>query len=412
MIPKLPFQFFQKISNPPGHVVQSRHKKSYPFYIKATLVLLGMYLLFHSMMVLQEILVPICYAGLIAILLNPLVNRLNIWKVPRVLSISISLLLAILFFGGILFFLSSQLASFSELVPELKKRGGEILNDVQAWTSSTFNLSLEKQEAMISDALDSSKQYIGTTISTIMGLVGVFVLLPIYVFLLLYYKPMFINFFYEVFGYKHGNEVSEVLTETKSAIQSYIMGLLIETVLVAAMNSGALLLIGVKYAILLGVIGAILNLIPYIGGLVAIALPVAVSLVTGDSLNYTTPLIIIGAYMVIQFLDNNIIVPQVVSSKVEVNAFVSIIIVLMGGALWGVSGMFLSIPFVAILKIIFDRIEDLKPWGLLLGTTMNPDFSLKDIGTRGAEVKSVLNKEEEAIDPDEPGPDEKEEGTA
>ena len=58
---------------------------------------------------------------------------------------------------------------------------------------------------------------------------------------------------------------------------------------------------------------------------------------------------------------------KIVSSKVQINALISIIVVLMGGALWGFSGMFLSIPFVAILKIICDRVEPLKPWGLLLG---------------------------------------------
>lgn len=181
-------------------------------------------------------------------------------------------------------------------------------------------------------------------------------------------------------------------------MQSYIQGLMIETIIVAILNSVALLIIGVEYAILLGVIGALLNLIPYIGGLIAIALPVIMSLVTSDTAGFSTPLTIIGAYMLIQFIDNNIIVPKVVSSKVEVNALISIIIVLCGGALWGVSGIFLSIPFVAIMKIIFDRIEELQPWGLVLGTKMNPDFSLNDIGTRKAAIKTAIH--ESAEEPD------------
>lgn len=391
MIPKLPFRLPEKINAEPKHIVHSSQKHSYPFYIKAPMVLLGLYLLFNILLLLRDVLVPVCYAALLSILLNPFINKLNRRKIPRVVSISIAILLSSIIFGAIVAFLSGQLASFSELAPQLVQRGSEILADLQSWISNTFNISLKKQSGMLSEALESGKAYIGTTISTVADMLGMFVLLPIYVFLILYYKPMFINFFYEVFGYRHGREVSEVLTETKAAIQSYILGLLIETVLVAVLNSVALLIIGVKYAILLGVIGAILNLIPYIGGIIAIALPVAIALVTGDSTGYTTPLIIIAAYTVIQFIDNNIIVPQVVSSKVEVNAFISIIIVFLGGALWGVSGMFLSIPFVAILKIIFDRIEDLKPWGMLLGTTMNPDFSLQDIGTGQAEEKSVLN---------------------
>jgi predicted PurR-regulated permease PerM len=85
---------------------------------------------------------------------------------------------------------------------------------------------------------------------------------------------------------------------------------------------------------------------------------------------YNTQLGILIAYVIIQFIDNNILVPRIVSSKVQINALISIIVVLLGGSLWGVPGMFLSIPFVAILKIIFDRVPDLKPWGKLLGDTV------------------------------------------
>ena len=85
---------------------------------------------------------------------------------------------------------------------------------------------------------------------------------------------------------------------------------------------------------------------------------------------FSTQFGIIIAYAIIQFIDNNFLIPKIVSSKVQINALVSIVVVLLGGALWGVSGMFLSIPFVAILKIIFDRVDDMKPWGKLLGDTV------------------------------------------
>ena len=159
--------------------------------------------------------------------------------------------------------------------------------------------------------------------------------------------------------------MSDVLTETKASIQSYMVGLLLEALVVAVLNTSALLLLGVKYAVLLGVLGALLNLLPYIGGLIAITLPVLIALVTKDGI--TIPLAIVVAYIIIQFIDNNFLVPFLVSSRVKINAFISIVIVLLGGALWGISGMFLSIPFVAIIKIVFDRLPDLKPWGKLLG---------------------------------------------
>jgi predicted PurR-regulated permease PerM len=193
-------------------------------------------------------------------------------------------------------------------------------------------------------------------------------LMPVYIFLFLFYKPLILNFLFEVFAEENSRQVGEILNETKSAIQSYMVGLLLEALIVAVLNSTALLILGVKYAILLGVIGALLNLIPYIGGVIAIALPVLIATVTKDG--YNTQVGILIAYIIIQFIDNNILVPRIVSSKVQINALISIIAVLLGAALWGVPGMFLSIPFVGILKIICDRIPDLKPWGKLLGDSV------------------------------------------
>ena len=166
----------------------------------------------------------------------------------------------------------------------------------------------------------------------------------------------------------------------------YMVGLLLEAIVVAVMNSVALLILGVDYAILLGVIGALLNMLPYVGGIVAIALPLIIASVTKDG--FTTQLGVLGAYMLIQFIDNNFLVPFLVSSRVKINAFFSIVIVLLGGALWGVAGMFLSIPFLAILKIIFDRLPEMKPWGKLLGdevpTRHKGEIWLKKIQRREA----------------------------
>ncbi|RYY70008.1 MAG: AI-2E family transporter, partial [Chitinophagaceae bacterium] len=340
---------------------------------------------------------------LLGILLNPLVNKMICWKVPKILAIILAILLAVVVAAGIIIFISTQLASFSELAPQFQERGTAMLNGITAWVSDTFNIAKEVQLKKLNEAMQSGQAYIGKTLTTVMGIIGVVVLLPIYTFLILYYKPLFLNFFYDVFENKHVEKVTEVLNETKTAIQKYIQGLLIELAIVAAMNSAALLILGVKYAILIGIIGAILNLIPYIGGLVAIALPVLMSIVTGDG-GYTTPLFIVGAYGLIQFIDNNIIVPRIVSSKVEVNAFFSIVIVLFGGALWGVSGMFLSIPFLAICKIIFDRIDNLKPWGHLLGTDMNENFTLITQETEEStiEVETTVEVTTETSDAAEP----------
>jgi predicted PurR-regulated permease PerM len=138
----------------------------------------------------------------------------------------------------------------------------------------------------------------------------------------------------------------------------------------ATLETVSLLMLGIEYAVFLGIIGALLNVIPYIGGLVAVALPMIVALATETSPIYALYILVI--YYLIQLIDNNYIVPKIVASKVKINALFSIIVVLAGNALWGIPGMFLSIPLLAIVKLIFEQIESLKPWGYLLGDTMPP----------------------------------------
>ncbi|MGV8877752.1 MAG: AI-2E family transporter [Sphingobacteriaceae bacterium] len=339
-------------------------KKEYPFYIKAPAILLGLVIAVFILSVLRDVLVPLAFATLIAILLNPLTVRLE-RKLSKIISIIISMLIAIIFIAGVAYFLSSQIAHFFDNVAAMKEKFAELLAIIQKWLEQTFGIGTKKQMQMINDAANGSKEVIGQTLSGALGVLSVIFLIPVYTFLIMLYKTLILNFLFEVFAEENQENVGEILSETKTAIQSYIVGLLIETGIVAVLNSSALLILGVENAILIGVIGAILNLLPYIGGIIAILLPVLMATLTTDG--FTTQLLIIAAYAFIQFIDNNILVPRIVSSKVQINALISIIVVLLGAALWGVPGMFLSIPFIAVLKIIFDRIDSLKPWGKLLG---------------------------------------------
>ena len=337
-----------------------------PFYLRATISLFGVVLFMFVLYILRSVLVPLSFAIMFSILLNPFVNWLQSKKINKIVAISIALLLAILLVSGVMVFVSTQVASFTENMPVLQKKFSEMFHQFQLFLSNHYSLSISRQSKLLSEAVDNLKPLIGQTLGSVLGALSMIILLPIYIFLILFYKKLILNFLYEIFAEKNSDRVSTVLQETKNAIQSYMVGLLLEAMIVAVMNSVALLILGIKYAILLGVIGALLNMLPYIGGIIAIALPVLIATVTKDG--YSTQLAVIVAYAIIQFIDNNIIVPRIVSSQVKINALVSLVIVLLGGAIWGVSGMFLSIPFIAVLKIIFDRVDGMRPWGKLLGT--------------------------------------------
>jgi predicted PurR-regulated permease PerM len=339
--------------------------KKYPFYLKTTVILFGLILLVYVLYNLREIMIPLAFAALFAILLNPVANFLQKKKFRKAPSIILSMLMGVLFFAGLVYFLSMQLSHFGDELPHLKEKFESLTSNLQNYVQSEFGVAKAKQQQYISEAESGLKPILGQTVGTLLGTLSVIFLLPVYTFLLLFYKKLLLNFLYEVFDEKNSTEVGYVLQQSKGAIQSYMVGLLIEALIVAILNSLALWIIGVKYALLLGVMGALLNMLPYIGGLIAIALPVLIATITKDG--YQTQLLIVGAYLVIQFIDNNLLVPLVVSSKVQINALFSIVIVLLGGALWGIPGMFLSIPFIGVMKIVFDRVPELQPWGKLLG---------------------------------------------
>lgn len=349
---------------------------------------MGLVALFYVLFIGQDIIIPLIFATLIAILLNPLVNFLCRYKCSRPLAIAVVLVLAFLILIGLLYFLGSRFAVFSESFPAIKTKILDLADQALDWASATFNVPQTQIQAWLdktkNEGMDNGSAIIGQTLVNMTDVLVLIFLLPVYIFMILFYKPLLLSFIAQLFHHERHSVVAEVLTETKTLIQSYLIGLLLEMAIVATLNSIGLLIIGVKYAIMLGIIGAVLNVIPYIGGIIALALTMLVALVTKSPISMLYVAIV---YVTVQFLDNNLIVPRIVASRVKINALVSIIVVLIGGALWGVPGMFLSIPLTAILKVIFDRIEPLQPWGFVLGDDMPAFTNFLNLPKRKKAVK-------------------------
>jgi predicted PurR-regulated permease PerM len=340
-----------------------------PLYVKIASIFIILTLLFYTFFIAQGIILPLGFSFLMAVLLFPLEKLIARIGLPRVLCILLSLIVAIVVLVALIMLLSYQVSSFIKDLPAIKKNLADFFNNAQNWIDDTFHFSKQQQNQVISnaqkDGMGNAKAVAGTTLDVLTTSLGTMMLVPIYTFLFMYYRNHLIMFTIKLFEDKHAKLVSDVITKIRNVVQQYVSGLLIETSCVAALNCIGLLVLGVPYAILLGVIGAILNLIPYIGGLIALILTGIVTLSnTGDT--YKT-LGSIAVYFVVQFIDNNFLVPRIIGSSVKLNALVSILAVLIGGSLCGVGGMFLSLPFVAICKVIFDHVEELKPWGMLLG---------------------------------------------
>lgn len=352
-----------------------------PFYAKATILLIGITALFALLYIAKSIVLPLIFAIIIAILLSPIVNFFVRIKINRVLAILITIILAyslIAVFGILLF---SQVSRFSESWPILVEKFTGMLNNTITWASDNFEINPQKLHEWIAKTkgslINTNSAAIGQTLVSVgKGLVVLFII-PIYIFMILFYQPLLLDFIRKIFGETHRTNVSEVVTQTRRVIQRYLKGLILEFVIVAALYSITLLILGIDYAVLLGLIGALLNIIPYIGALIAATLSVMIALATKPTALYAFYVFI--SYLFIHIVDYNFIIPKIVASRVKINALFSIIAIIVGHALWGIPGMFLSIPLLAIIKLIFDHIDPLKPWGFLLGDTMPPIISIEPI---------------------------------
>jgi predicted PurR-regulated permease PerM len=342
--------------------------KQYPFFVRITIILFGLVLCSYALSNLRDILIPFSFAVFLAILLNPLVDRFIKWRFFRVPSIVLALLIAILVISGVWYFLAVQMMHFTGQLPVLEQKTADLVSRLQQQLA--HKIPLDKQNQYIAEAKAGIKPLIGQLLGSFVGTLTTALLLPLYTFLLLYYKELILNFLYDIFAREQEGEVRTVLRQGRVAIQNYMYGLLIEGLIVATLNAVALICLGVPYAILMAILGAILNVLPFFGGILAALLPMIMATITKDGIHTQVGIAI--SYMVIQFIDNHFLIPYIVSSKVKINALISIIVVLLGGAVWGFSGMFLSIPIIGILKIIFDRIPEMKPWGRLLGSEVEP----------------------------------------
>ena len=340
-----------------------------PFYVKLGFSFLVIFFICYFINVAQNILIPFAFACLLAVLLLSVVNFLESYKVPHAIAILISIILAIGFIAGVIYFLSSQIAGFMQDIPSIKQHLNEHFVSLQNWIKEKLHISFEEQNEYLNQQAEKLKEtgtgYISHTFFSITEAVMLLILMPIYTFLLLFYKDHIRKFLFAVFKNEHAPGVKNVLDKTKLMIRSYMVGLLIEMAIVATANSAGLVLLGVKYAIFFGVLAAVLNLIPYIGMFTATLFTVLVSLTTTDNTGNIVWIVVI--FYSIHIVDINFLMPKIVASRLRINALISILGVIIGGSLTGISGLFLSIPAIAFLKIVCDEVEELKPWGLLLG---------------------------------------------
>jgi predicted PurR-regulated permease PerM len=340
-----------------------------PFYRKLSFNLISIALIIVGLIYGKTLLLPFFFAILFANLLLPVVRWLSRKGFNRVFAILPPLVLAVIVLITVIILLSNQIAGFFDDLPTLREKSQELISSFQNWVKEHIHITVNKQNQYIEETKENLKdqapKIVGVTFASLFGIIAYSTLIPIYTFLLLYYRGTIKKFLISIFTNGSHEQVKEVLDESTTVAQAYMTGLLIETTIVFTLNVTGFLILGIKYPVFLALLAALLNLIPYVGILVANIICMITTLISSDNI---TDVLWVGLILaLVQLFDNNFGMPLIVGTKVRINALVTILGVLLGGMVGGVPGMFLAIPGLAFLKVLFDKVPELNPWGLLLG---------------------------------------------
>jgi len=354
--------------------------KAYPFWLKGTTILFGITLVFVFLSYGKFILMPLAFSALIAMLLQPISSWLQRHKFNRIMAILTSMVLLTIVLGGIISLLSLQLVQFADRLPEANQKIQAISSDLINFFEAQFNLSPNRQveflERGLETMVDKSGQYISTVLGATTSVFTTVSLLPFFVFFMMYYKKMYRTFLHKAVVGKN-KEIDTVIDTIQSVTQNYIIGMMIVITILAILNAIGLWIVGIKHTLFFAVFAAVLAVIPYIGIIIGSLPAIIFALLFTDSL--ITPLAVIGVFAAVQFLEGNFITPNIVGSSVSVNPFMALIALIIGGNLWGISGMILFVPFLGILKCVFNQVEALKPYGYLLGDRHDYQAVLADV---------------------------------
>jgi predicted PurR-regulated permease PerM len=343
--------------------------KEMPITVRRSIELMGLLAVGVILVLGSDVVMPLLMAFFMSLLLLPMFRWLHRRHVPEVLAITICIISFLLVILGIAAFLSYQIGLLVKDINAIQQNLTMHWNKLSGWINQKMHFTTDQQLGYLRNQATglggNVTKYLQGAAVSLSGILIFVGLVPIYIFLIIFYRNLLLRFTFFWFEKQQFPVVESAVRETEVIVKYYLVGLLIQIAYLTILLSGALMLFGIKHAILIGVTFAILNLIPYIGALIGNLIGVILTLTSSQELGQIWA--VLGTIAVVQFLDNNILMPRIVGSKVKVNALASIVGIVVGGTIAGVAGMFLSIPVMAVLKIMFDRSEGLKQWGVLLG---------------------------------------------
>jgi predicted PurR-regulated permease PerM len=370
-------------------------EKKLPAYIRLVTALIGIVLVVFVMVAAKSILVPLLIAGMLAVLISPLASWLERHKIPKILATFLSLIALLGILGGLSIFFYNQLLGFADDLSVLNARMSELIGAVNELMERNVEgavpISMDSIQNTVFRYLSENMATLGQGIIATATTLTIMFIIPVYIFLFLYYRTFLIQFLMKAFPDAHQERVRTVIHKVKGVVQNYISGMMIVILILAVLNSIALLSFGLKHALLFAVFAAMLNVIPFLGPFIGATLPILYALLTKDSLWY--PIGVFLCFYFIQLAESNFFTPKIVGGKVSMNPLMTIIALFVGNFIWGLAGMILFIPGMAMLKVVFDEIPGMEAYGFLLGHAgERKRKSIKLPGVVSAVQKKIMKK--------------------
>ncbi|HEY5692843.1 MAG TPA: AI-2E family transporter [Cyclobacteriaceae bacterium] len=316
----------------------------------------------------KPLFITLGFAVLISFILYPICVWIEKKSYKRITAIFISMMLLSLVLLSICALLVHQFISFWEEWPFIKPKLLESLDLLSTYFSDQWALTREDQNLWLKQILNTSMPVLVKDLLSAYAFSAVMaIIIPIFSVLILYHRARLVNVIYRMVPVETRIDIKNILSLSIPTYYNFVKGMLIVYLIVGLLNSLGLWIIGVPHAFLFGFIAAILTFIPYVGIIIGSLLPITMSWITYNSIWY--PVSVMALFAVVQYLEANLIFPLAVSNKLHINALATLIAIILGGILWGVAGMILFVPFLALIKLIADNHPDLKTVSMLLGTS-------------------------------------------
>lgn len=355
--------------------------------------------LFAIFVVARSILIPISFALLISFILLPFANRFEKWGVSRMFAALFAILTTVLLLGGSIYLLSTQIVSIASEFSNFQEKIITVFAETTAWLNSNMNIvpNLEKDELMdqLKNRLNqSSGSLVQQTFSGSAGFLAGLIATIIFTFLFLIYREGFKQTIILYFPEEKRERAFRMLKSIQMVGQKYLIGVILIVVIIGLINSFALLIIGIDYPFFFGFLAAILAIIPYVGTTLGSTIVVLYAFMTYDSL--WIPIAVTITFWFIQVVESNFLSPKIVGGTLKVNALAAIISIIVGATIWGVAGMILFLPITAMLKVICQEYEELKPIALFLGEQNIKDkrIEVKSLSKLGMKIKKLVLKKD------------------